>query len=116
MQSDLYKALNQQTFDLILCNPPYVNNASMSALPNEYRAEPDIALRGGSDGMDLIRTILSQAPQHLTPNGVLVLEIGHEAPHFEAAFDRLAYSYLPVTAGDQMVVAISREQIIGAQP
>lgn len=110
--SDLYTALGPQTFDLILCNPPYVNDVSMKALPDEYLVEPDIALRGGADGMDLIRRIVSEAPKHLNPHGVLILEIGHEANYFESAFSQLPFSYLPVAAGDMMVVAVSREQMM----
>ena len=75
-------------YDLILCNPPYVNAQSMAALPAEYRAEPALALAGGDDGMDLVRRILRDAPAHLSADGVLVLEIGHERWHFERAFPR----------------------------
>ncbi len=70
-------------YDLILCNPPYVNDASMAALPAEYRAEPALALAGGSDGMDFVRRIVAEAPAHLSDDGVLVLEVGHERGHFE---------------------------------
>lgn len=112
VESDLYSAIDEKPFDLILCNPPYVNDGSMSELPKEFLAEPDLALRGGADGMNLIRTIISEAPRHLKPDGVLVLEIGHEANYFEAAFEQLSFSYLPVAAGDMMVVATSREQIV----
>ncbi|MBU6503861.1 MAG: 50S ribosomal protein L3 N(5)-glutamine methyltransferase, partial [Burkholderiales bacterium] len=76
-------------YDLILCNPPYVNAQSMAALPAEYRAEPALALAGGADGMDFIRQLLRDAPAHLSAHGVLVLEIGHERDHFEAAFPQL---------------------------
>ncbi len=79
-------------YDLILCNPPYVNQDSMATLPPEYRAEPALALdgnfAGGADGMDFVRSLLAQAAAHLQAQGVLVLEIGHERPHFEAAFPR----------------------------
>ena len=73
-------------YDLIICNPPYVNSQSMRARPPEYQHEPSLALAGGEDGMDLVRTILEQAPAHLNDQGILVLEIGHERAHFEAAF------------------------------
>ena len=100
-------------YDLVLCNPPYVNRASMAALPAEFRAEPALALDGnvdgGSDGMDFIRRLLIGAPAHMNPGGVLVLEIGHERAHFEAAFPRLPVVWLPTSAGDDQVLLVERE-------
>ncbi len=98
-------------WDLILCNPPYVNRASMAALPPEYRAEPALALDGGDDGMDFIRGLLAQAPAHLNDDGVLVLEIGHERAHFEAAFPRLPVVWLPTSAGDDQVLLIEKNAL-----
>ena len=102
-------------YDLILCNPPYVNAASMAALPPEYRAEPAAALDGnyggGRDGMDFVRTLLAGAAAHLAPQGALVLEIGHERAHFEAAFAQLAPLWLATSAGDDQVLLLSREQL-----
>lgn len=95
-------------YDLILCNPPYVNRASMAALPAEYRAEPALALAGGADGMDFVRQLLRGAAVHLTPDGVLVLEIGHERAHFDAAFPRLEAVWLPTSAGDDHVLLLTR--------
>ena len=101
----------QAPFDLILCNPPYVNTASMAALPAEYRAEPSLALAGGEDGMDFIRGLLRDAPAHMTPEAVLVLEIGNERAHFEAAFPALDVVWLPTSAGDDQVLLITREAL-----
>jgi ribosomal protein L3 glutamine methyltransferase len=102
-------------YDLILCNPPYVNRASMSALPPEYRAEPALALdgnrAGGSDGMDFVRALIAGAARHLTPSGVLVLEIGHEREHFEAAFPRLETVWLTTSAGDDQVLLLTRSAL-----
>ena len=95
-----------QRFDLILCNPPYVNRKSMSALPAEFRAEPAMALDGGVDGMDFIRRLLAQARAHMSERAVLVLEIGHERGHFEAAFPRLPAVWLSTSAGDDQVLLI----------
>src|SRR5690606_10328293 len=78
-RGDLFGALGRRRFDLILCNPPYVNAQSMAGLPPEFLAEPQLALAGGADGMDVIRRILAEAPGHLTADGLLLLEIGHEA-------------------------------------
>ncbi len=99
-------------FDLILSNPPYVNSDSMKALPREFRAEPELALAGGDDGMDLIRRILQDAPDYMTDQAWMLVEIGHEASYFEAAFPWLNFSYLPVHAGEQMLVLVSREDLL----
>ena len=104
-------AVAGRRYDLILCNPPYVNSASMAALPAEYRAEPALALAGGADGMDFIRSLLASAPQHMTAQAVLVLEIGHERAHFEAAFPALHAVWLPTSAGDDQVLLLTREAL-----
>jgi len=98
-------------YDLIVCNPPYVNSASMQALPPEYRAEPTLALDGGPDGMDLVRSILRDAPGKMTPNAVLVLEIGNERRHFEHAFPRLEVAWLETSAGHDQVLVVTREAL-----
>ena len=98
-------------YDLILCNPPYVNAASMAALPAEYLAEPTLALAGGADGMDFIRQLLHDAPAHMTAQAVLVLEIGNERDNFEAAFPRLEVFWLETSAGDEQVLLVTREAL-----
>ncbi len=100
-------------WDLILCNPPYVNAQSMAALPAEYRAEPELALAGGADGMDFVRALLRDAPRCLRPQGVLVLEIGNERAFFEAAFPQLNPVWLSTSAGDDQVLLLTREMITG---
>ena len=101
----------QGPFDLILCNPPYVNAKSMAALPPEYRAEPALALEGGKDGMDFIRRLFRGLRAMLSPHGVLVLEVGHERLAFEAAFPRLPVVGLPTSAGDDHVLLLAAEDI-----
>ena len=98
-------------YDLILCNPPYVNAGSMAALPAEYQAEPSLALAGGADGMDFVRQLLRAAPAHLQPEGVLVLEIGHERCHFESAFPALEAVWLDTSAGDDQVLLLTRDAL-----
>jgi ribosomal protein L3 glutamine methyltransferase len=98
-------------FDLILCNPPYVNAQSMAQLPAEYQAEPKLALAGGADGMDFIRRLLADAPAHMSEHAVLVLEIGNERAHFEAAFPRLPAVWLETSAGDDQVLLLTREAL-----
>ncbi|MFT4190120.1 MAG: 50S ribosomal protein L3 N(5)-glutamine methyltransferase [Comamonas sp.] len=95
-------------FELILCNPPYVNAASMARLPAEYRAEPELALAGGADGMDFIRQLLRDAPALLAPEGALVLEIGNERAFYEAAFAGLETFWLETSAGDDQVLLLTR--------
>ena len=99
-------------WDLILCNPPYVNSASMAALPPEYRAEPTLALDGGADGMDFVRRLLREAPARMREYGVLVLEIGNEADHFDAAFPELPVYWLPTSAGEDPVLLVTREALL----
>ena len=102
-------------YDLILCNPPYVNTSSMRALPAEYQAEPALALAGGADGMDLIRKLLAAAPSHMNDHGVLVLEIGNERAHFEAAFPRLEAVWLETSAGEDQVLLLTRTALDNQQ-
>ena len=99
-------------FDLILCNPPYVNSQSMAALPAEYQAEPPLALAGGNDGMDLIRTLLADAPAFMTPASALVLEVGNERCYFEAAFPNLEVVWLETSAGEDQVLVVAREALL----
>jgi len=113
VESDLFAKLPGR-YDLILCNPPYVNDASMAALPAEYRAEPALALAGGADGMDLIRRIVAEAGSHMSDDAVLVLEVGHERAHFEQAFPRLECAWLETSGGDDCVVLIERRALLAA--
>ncbi len=99
-------------YDLVLCNPPYVNAGSMAALPAEYRAEPELALAGGDDGMDFIRQLLKDAPARMTERAVLVLEIGNERANFEAAFPHLAAVWLDTSAGEDQVLLLTREALL----
>jgi len=110
-QSDGLSAL-PGPFDLILCNPPYVCQASMDALPAEFLAEPAMALAGGEDGMDFVRQLLRQAPSRMREQAVLVLEIGHEIEHFLAAFPQLQGVWLETSAGDAQVVLLTRQALI----
>ena len=99
-------------YDLVLCNPPYVNSASMATLPAEYLAEPHIALAGGVDGMDFILPLLRQLPAKLTAQGVLVLEIGNEREHFERAFPSLEVIWLETSAGEDVVILATRDALL----
>ena len=115
-QGDGLAAVAGQRYDLILCNPPYVNSQAMADLPAEYQAEPALALAGGADGMDFICQLLRQAPAWMTDQAVLVLEIGHEREHFEAAFPTLEAIWLPTSAGDDQVLLLTRETLGAGLP
>jgi len=110
VQSDLFERVPDR-YDLIVCNPPYVNTASMAALPAEYLAEPALALAGGDDGMNLIRRIVADAPMHMSEEAVLVLELGHERRQFEHAFRRLDVAWLETSAGADQVVLVTRDAL-----
>ena len=98
-------------YDLILCNPPYVNAASMAALPAEFRAEPGLALAGGADGMDFIRGLFLTIAAQMNENAVLVLEIGNERENFERAFPHLEPLWFETSAGPDQVLLLTREQL-----
>ncbi|MFP5483157.1 MAG: 50S ribosomal protein L3 N(5)-glutamine methyltransferase, partial [Gammaproteobacteria bacterium] len=112
IESDLFSNLNGKQYDFILTNPPYVNEASMKKLPPEYLHEPRMALAGGDSGMDLIQDILEQAPKHLKDGGFLVVELGNEKLHFEAAFPHLNPIWLETSAGDEQVFLLNKEDLV----
>jgi ribosomal protein L3 glutamine methyltransferase len=114
MESDGLAALEGR-YGLILCNPPYVNTASMAVLPAEYLAEPELALAGGEDGMDFVRQLLRDAPARMLPQAVLVLEIGNERAYFEAAFPTLEAVWLETSAGEDQVLLVTREALVAWQ-
>lgn len=112
-EGDLWDALpeahDDNRFDLIICNPPYVNAHSMNTLPAEYHAEPALALAGGNDGMDLIRKIIAGAPDYLSERGAILIEIGNEYENFKKAFPQIPVIWMEVSAGDQQVLLIQAE-------
>lgn len=110
VKSDLFNDLTGP-YDLIVCNPPYVNARSMDELPPEYRHEPRLALAGGDDGMDLVRRIIKDAPSRMSAIGVLVLEIGNERAHFEHAFRKLEVAWLDTSAGDDQVLLVTKDAL-----
>jgi ribosomal protein L3 glutamine methyltransferase len=113
IESDLFAALDGRTYDVILSNPPYVNAESVAALPPEYLAEPALALGSGEDGLDATREILNQAKTHLNPNGLLVVEIGHNRDVLETAYPTLPFTWLDTESGDQFVFMLRREDLAG---
>ena len=112
IESDLFAKLGGRQYDLIISNPPYVDAASVAALPQEYLHEPKLALGSGHDGLDATHIILEHAAQHLTDNGVLVIEIGHNREVLEAAYPNLPFTWLDVSAGDQFVFMLHRNDLL----
>jgi ribosomal protein L3 glutamine methyltransferase len=111
IQSDLYDKVPAKKYDLIVSNPPYVNSTAMASLPAEYRHEPNMALAGGKDGMDLVRRIVKEAKQRLTAKGLLIVEIGNEFAHAETAFHDLGLTWLSTSAGDASVFLLTADQL-----
>ena len=112
IESNAFAALSDERYDVIISNPPYVNADSMAALPEEYRREPELALASGTDGLDFTRTLIAQAARHLTPNGILIVEIGHNKDALELAFPRLSFVWLDTSAGDRFVFMLRHKDLI----
>ena len=111
VKSDLFSALGGRTYDLILSNPPYVKEASMKTLPEEYRKEPRTALASGADGLDHTRTIIADARAHLKPGGMLWVEIGHNRKALERAYPKLAFKWPRTSGGKGFVFEMKREEL-----
>jgi ribosomal protein L3 glutamine methyltransferase len=111
VRSDLFTGLAGHRYDLIVSNPPYVSAASMAALPDEYRHEPQGALASGADGLDATRAILREAASHLNEEGILVVEIGHNRAVLEKDFPRTPFTWLETSTGDEFVFLLRREQL-----
>ena len=112
IESDLFAKLSGCRYDLIISNPPYVDAESVAALPAEYLHEPKLSLGSGNDGLDATRVILKHAAEHLTDNGILIVEIGHNRDILEAAYPKLPFTWLDVTAGDQFVFMLHRNDLL----
>ncbi|TMH27493.1 MAG: 50S ribosomal protein L3 N(5)-glutamine methyltransferase [Betaproteobacteria bacterium] len=115
IRSDLLSNLNEKTYDLIISNPPYVPALSMEELPPEYRHEPAIALAGGEDGLDAVRTIVKGAARFLAPEGLLVMEIGHNRTATEAAFPPLPFTWLSAPSNEESVFMLRRNDLVRAR-
>jgi len=103
IQSDAFSKLAGKRYDLIISNPPYVDEESVAALPPEYLHEPELALGSGEDGLDFTRIILREAKKHLNPEGLLIVEIGHNRAALEDAYPTLPFTWLDTAAGDEFV-------------
>ena len=111
VHSNLFAGVARQRYDLIISNPPYVNAESMATLPSEYLREPQMALAGGDDGLDLVRIMLKEASNHLNPGGLLVVEIGHNRDALEAAFPQTPFTWLETAAGNEYVFMLREDEL-----
>jgi ribosomal protein L3 glutamine methyltransferase len=114
LKSDMFSALGNKHYDLIIANPPYVSAGVMRKLPREYRHEPQLALAGGKDGFDTVRVILREAAAHLNAQGLLVVEVGHHRRRLEAAFPHLPFVWPQTSGGDDCVFMLGRGDLPGA--
>ncbi|MCK9201848.1 MAG: 50S ribosomal protein L3 N(5)-glutamine methyltransferase [Gallionella sp.] len=112
IESNLFAKLGGRKYDIIISNPPYVDAESVALLPQEYLHEPELSLGSGDDGLDATRVILEQAADHLTDNGILIVEIGHNREVLEAAYPDLPFTWLDVSAGDQFVFMLHRNDLL----
>jgi ribosomal protein L3 glutamine methyltransferase len=111
VQSDLFSGLAGERYDLIVTNPPYVDAIDMAELPQEYRHEPELALASGPSGLDAIIRILAQAPEHLSPGGVLVAEVGNSCVALQEHFPSVPFTWLTTSAGDESVFMLTAEEL-----
>jgi len=111
VHSNLFAGVARQRYDLIISNPPYVDADAMASLPEEYRREPEMALAGGNDGLDLVRIMLREAREHLNPGGLLVVEIGHNRDVLEAAFPQTPFTWLETNAGNEYVFLLRADEL-----
>ncbi len=112
VQSDLFRQLSGQRYDLIVCNPPYVTAAAMADLPAEYRHEPGLALAAGQDGLGIVRRLLGEAADHLNDDGLLFVEVGHNAEIVDAAFPDLALTWIDTPSSEGKIFLLTREQLL----
>ena len=111
VHSNLFAGVKDQRYDLIISNPPYVNAESMAALPEEYLREPQMALAGGNDGLDLVRVMLREAKDLLNPGGLMVVEIGHNREELEAAYPHTPFTWLETHAGNEHVFLLRADEL-----
>jgi ribosomal protein L3 glutamine methyltransferase len=111
IESDLFAALGTRRYDLIISNPPYVTTESMHKLPDEYLHEPALALAAGEDGLDIVRRILVNAADHLTPEGILMIEVGHNARFVEAAFPRVPFTWIDTPSSEDKIFMLTQSEL-----
>ncbi|WP_372882425.1 50S ribosomal protein L3 N(5)-glutamine methyltransferase [Psychromonas sp.] len=111
IQSDLFSGVENEKYDLIVSNPPYVDAQDMENLPDEYKHEPELGLACGVDGLDLVRKMLSQAAEKLNENGVLFVEVGNSQVHLQEAYPKIPFTWIEFEAGGHGVFVLSKAQL-----
>jgi len=111
VRGNLFAGLLRERFDIILCNPPYVDDDDLAAMPPEYYREPPIGLGAGNDGLDLARQILANAAAHLNPDGLLLLEVGNSWVALEAEFPQVAFTWVELESGGHGVLAMQAREL-----
>lgn len=112
LEADLFAGLAGLRYELIISNPPYVTSTSMDTLPAEYRHEPALALAAGEDGLDIVRRILVSAADHLTPEGILMIEVGHNADLVEAAFPRVPFAWVDTDNSESKIFLLTQQDLL----
>ena len=115
IRSDLFDNVPPKSYDLVISNPPYVTTVAMEELPREYRHEPALALAGGDDGLDAVRTILRKAPQFMQPDALLIVEVGDNRAGTEAAFPRMPFTWLSTPSAEASVFLLRRDEIVAGR-
>ena len=111
VRADVWSGIDATRFDLVISNPPYVSEPEMRSLPEEYLREPALGLRGGSDGLDVVRRILRGAAQHLTSRGLLVVEVGDSESALQAAFPSVPFTWLEFERGGGGVFLLTAAEV-----
>ncbi|MER2493580.1 50S ribosomal protein L3 N(5)-glutamine methyltransferase [Catenovulum sediminis] len=112
IQSDVFSGVQGQKYDLIVSNPPYVDQEDMDDLPSEFKHEPEMGLAAGHDGLDIVKTILQQAPEHLSEQGVLIVEVGNSQVHMESVFPDVNFNWIEFEQGGMGVFVLTREELV----
>lgn len=111
MQSDIFSGVFEQRYDLIVTNPPYVDQEDVDSLPQEYLHEPEMGLGSGHDGLDITRKILAQSATHLNENGILICEVGNSQVHIEAVYPEVPFTWLTFERGGHGVFLLTKTQL-----
>lgn len=111
VESDVFSALRDERYDIIVSNPPYVDAADVASLPKEYRHEPMLALAAGKHGLDVVARLLREAASHLSNGGILVVEVGNSREHVERAWPNVPFVWLTTSAGDESVFLLTVEEL-----
>ncbi|EAS40654.1 50S ribosomal protein L3 N(5)-glutamine methyltransferase [Photobacterium profundum] len=112
LRSDLLRDVPKDKYDLIVTNPPYVDQEDMDNLPEEFRHEPELGLAAGTDGLKLVRRILANAPDYLKDDGILICEVGNSMVHMEQQYPNIPFTWIEFANGGHGVFMMTRQQLL----